>query len=1013
MAKKLICLMVLLLFISPALAWLDPEDPNVDVILNTEDNQFAFNNGPGRQTEWLINNGACTTIRLKGFDDASAFKWGLSAYAGKTIVAAELHLCLTRGSVIKALAAATINAPWEEGTKRDSTAGAGDACWRWRAWPDSEWTYPGSGFATASFGNFGTLVSFGYRHADTFRQYTSGSNTWVAMKLDPALVHALILDNHGLVVTDPRFGWENGNPSVYSSEQNAEVQPRLYIKVADTTDTSPSGAVAHLTASAGDWNGEVVLSFTAPADAQADKAFGYWVRYAAHADFATATVVERWRIPRPGRPGSRDRLLLEGLTPGSTYHFWVQAYDAVGNAADPVMTHLTLPAAQSTPTLASGGFSAPDPSGRSVLEQAGVLRYWACSELAKVNPYTGKRLCDGYTGVGGDDYKKANPVWDAATNTVTLNAVRNQVAGFQLIIKTLLPSLPGLSLTASDLTGPDGSKIKAATCMAFFKVHYTADSPHYPDPVIPLEAPFSTTFEIPSASTNAGGTHQSIWADLYVPRDIKPGRYTGALTLNGDQLTAPVTVRLQVNVAFPVLPDRPTFFIDLNGYGNKWDSEASRYQVFQLAHKHRMVANTLPYGWSGSWSTDRAPVLEGSGADRSISDWSLFASTYGPFFDGTAFRPDHPAYPYHGPGEHTGIANFYTTGSEVWPVSIADTTYGYDRVFGGRGHAHWNTLVDNGGIDLQTFWAESPDVMAAFPPGYAAGARQVWRQFAQYAQDHNWTTAFQMYLNNKRTYSGTNALWTLEEQYVADDFRADRWFLGLCRKGWESADAPDVRFHWRIDTSTRWQQNWGQLKDIVNLRVQGDGKTWDYRQDRYRRYLDQHPAQRWWYGTGPGRSDSLYAHSAEILTHWSHGMDGGLPYWNCFHTNWSTATGADTTGQKADLSLMLSGDDVPGHGAFDGRIATLRMKGMRHGQQIAELLNLLAAQPGWNRSKVARALSNGYGDHEGVAYDAFGGDGYSSMALEDYYRLRQDLVTTLTTALLQTIANGDGHSAQR
>jgi|GEM_PF-3199289 len=1003
--KSIFFLLIMLLNCQTTYAWLDPGDADVDVVLNTEDNQFAFYSGPGSQTEWLLNNGARSTIRIKGYDDPSALQWDLSSFAGKKIDQAELHLCLYGSSIVHALVVSTINSDWHEGTKNGSTAGNGDSCWRWRSYPDGEWTYMGSDFSSASYGNFGTLVTFGYKHSDTFRQYSANGYQWVAMKLDPAIVYAMILDNPGLVVTDPRFGLENGNPSIYSSEQNSAVQPRLLLKTTASGDATPPGDITGFSVDPGEWNGEAILSFTAPTDTETVKAFGYDVRYATENNFSGATRVERWRIPRPGVPGSIDRLLIEDLVPGTTYYFWVSAYDNFGNTSSPVMTSLTLPAEIPPPILASGALPTPDPTGREIAGQDGVLHYWACSELAKVSPLTGSRIVDGYSEAGHDDYKKANVIWDAATNTITLRAVRNQVVGFQVIIERLLPALTGLSLQAADLLGPSGAMIEAADNLEFFKLHYTGGSTPYPDPAIPLSPPFASTFDIPSVS-NPSGRYQSVWADLYVPRNAVPGTYTTPLVLDGDQLTAPITVNLQVVVSVPVIPDSPTFSLDLNGYGNKWSSEASRYQVFQLSHKHRMVPNTLPYGWSENWSTDRAPQLAGSGAGRHISDWTEFAGKYGPFFDGTAFSPDNPAYPYHGPGENTGIADFYTTGFEGWPISIADPTYGYDATAaGGMGHAYWNSLVDGGGV--QTFWLEAPDVQTAFAPGFSEGTRNVWREFAQYARDHNWTTAFQFYLNNKRSYTGTNSLWTLEEQYVADDFRADAWFMRLCRQGWESAAAPEAHFQWRIDTSTRWQQNWGQLKGIANLRVQGDGKYWDYRHDRYRHYTEQQAEQRWWYGTGPGRTDTLTAHSAEILSHWSHGFDGGLPYWDSFQNNWTTATGSDGGGD-ATLSLLLSGADVPGHGAFDGRIATIRMKGMRYGQQLCELLNLLAQQNGWNRNLVSRALSNRYGNHAGIGYDSYGGDEYSGMNITDYYRLQSDLVATLEQSLFRGDVDGDG-----
>ena len=1012
--KKIFILFMLTALACQAFAWMNPEDADVDVLLNTDDNQFAFYNGPSGQAEWLLNNGAKTSIRLKGHDDPSAMKWDLSAYRGALIEEAELHLCRANYDPINALVVSTINTDWNEGSKWGAQAGTGEPCWRWQSFPDGEWTYPGSDFSTAAFGNFGTLVCFGYQHNDTFARYEKNGYQWIKMKLDPAVVHAMILDNHGIVVTDPRYGYENGNPQVYSSEHSIALQPRLYIKASPQTDTIPPGDVTGLSANPGDWNGEILLSFTAPDDPSdpdgADdpdkpRAFGYTIRYAAHEDFNAAIDVDRWRIPRPGAPGTTDRVLIENLEPGSTYFFWVQAYDSAGNAGMPAVTSLILPDVRSVPNLGAGDLPEPDPSGRQIAGVPDVLNYWACSELAKIDPDDGSRLEDSTAQVDESNYKKANAVWDSRTNTITLHMLRNEVMGFQLIIQRLLPQLTGVSLSCSDLSGPDDAMLSADHLMEFFKLHYVGDTQRFADPAIPLSPPFSQSFDIPSVN-NPAGVCQSIWCDVYLPEDAAPGRYTGILTLSCNEAPEPVSIPLEIIAAVPVIPDTPTFFIDLNGYGNKWSSMDSLYQVFQLCHKHRMVPNTLPYGWSEHWTADRAPEISGTCEATAITDWSSFAGTYGPFFDGSAFSPDHDTYPYIGPGQNTAISNFYTTGFEGWPVSISNVSCGYDEISGGMGHAYWNSLVDAGGMNLQTFWLEAPDIMEAFPDSYAQGVRQVWQAFAEYARDHHWNTAFQFYLNNKRDYSGTSSLWTLEEQYTADDFRADAWFMGLCRQGWEAAGEDLPPFQWRIDTSTRWQQNWGQLNGICNLRVQGDGRNWDYKQDRYRHVTRQTEESRWWYGTGPGRTDPLTLHPAAFLMHWSHGLNGGLPYWNNYDSNWTTAAGSDD-GEDAALSILMSGNSVPGHGTFDGRIATVRMKAMRFSQQLIEMLNLLASRPGWNRNITARSLSAAYGDQSGDGYDAFGGDEYTSMSILDYYRLRADIIACLESGTPDTDNDGD------
>ena len=99
-----------------------------------------------------------------------------------------------------------------------------------------------------------------------------------------------------------------------------------------------------------------------------------------------------------------------------------------------------VPAAVATPTLADGPFTTPDPTGKSIQTVVNVMRWWAAPESTRVNPVTGNRSEDGYTGTGSDNYKKANVVWDAGTNRISLLAARNEVVGAQLILDNACPA---------------------------------------------------------------------------------------------------------------------------------------------------------------------------------------------------------------------------------------------------------------------------------------------------------------------------------------------------------------------------------------------------------------------------------------------------------------------------------------------------------------------------------------------------------------------------------------------
>jgi hypothetical protein len=1043
-------LIVVITFSAPVKAtWLDPvADPTIVVAKDAADGRFGFVNGPVGQSEWLLNYGTSGSTRMKGNQDVTVLKWNLAAHKGKTVVDAELHLCRANTQPIHAMVAATICADWPEGTKSGGTAGTGDSCWRWRSRASNdanatlanEWTYSHSDFASASFGNNGSLVSYGYLYNDTYNSYSDGTYTWIRMKLDPAVASALVLDQYGLMVTDPRGYLTSYNPTVYTKNQNATVQPKLYIKFAATPDTTPPGEVGGLSAASGPENGEVVLSFAAPTD-ESGKAFGYTVRYSAGSDFTTASDVARWRIPRPATTGTAQKILIEDLAPGATYNLWVQPYDATGNPGAARSVSFTLPAAWSTPVLADGRFAAPDPDGKAIRTVAGVLRYWAASEVAKINPATGNRYDDGYTGSAADDYKKANPVWDAGTNTISLSACRNEVVGCQVILERIPDSLTNVGVSVSDLVGPGGMTIPADPYIELFQLHYVkavnqstgAYLGYYmPDAAIPLSSPFATSFDIPDTNRNPGGVNQGVWIDLYVPKytglptsqaPVVPGDYSGTIVISAAQLSGPVTISLKVRVSPVTMPDENSFIADLNGYGGKWDVGTSPYynsctRYFQICHKHRVVPNLLPYGWNGSVSpSERKPSLTGSGTGLHASSWSSFDAKYDRFFSTSpavsAFSRTY-SMPYYGPGENVPVTHFYTCFNDSWPVAMSSTSLGYDPTspvlpgLPGKGHAYYNNLLDSGVTASEdTAFNEMPDVMAAFPDGFRQGNRNVVADWFLHAQAKGWTkTAFEIYHNNKWNYTNCNSLWTLEECDVADDFRALGFFHQLYRDGQAAASAPDVKWHFRIDISDRWGQNYGQLNDRINLYNMGSGAAaWYWPSMEYRNYQMSQPEQWWWYGGGQGIDATGMNPARVYLQRWSQGFGGGMLYWDHFQTSWKDGNSVSHNAwvDGGNLCSVYSGAAVPGQtGTWEGPILSPRVKQMRQAQQVIEMLNLWAGTAGMNRQKVRASVNSKYGD---MTWDyAFGG-----LDENDLYKLRADLQAELESLLfLVGDIDGDG-----
>ncbi len=476
-----------------AATWLDASSVDVKTVLCTEDNQFSWYNGPGGQEEWLLNFGAANRTRLKGYQDITALKFDLTTFIGQTVEEAELHVAKADTPPIFALVASTINTDWNEGSGWGSNAKTGECCWRWRKKPadpnhpspDSEWTFLHSDFSTAAFGNFGSLVSYGYKTSETFDSYTTGRQTWLRMKLDPRLVHALMLDQYGLAVTDPR-GYNYTNPRIYSKDQGRALSPRLLFRLSTDRDTQPPNPISSIQVENGPLDGQAVLSFMSPSEPGADQAFGYTVRYSTTHDFETATDIARWRIPRPAAPNTQQRIPLDNLLPGTAYHFFVQTYDSVGNRGPITHFQYTLPNERPIPTLPNGDIKLSNPDSQSIRTVPQVLRYWACSEIIKVNPETGNRMEDAYNNIGDDRYKKSNVVWDADSNTISLSASKNEIVGCQLILERLGVTLSNILVSVRSLVGPEEKEIASNPNIETFLLHYVKDNNHwYPDAAIP------------------------------------------------------------------------------------------------------------------------------------------------------------------------------------------------------------------------------------------------------------------------------------------------------------------------------------------------------------------------------------------------------------------------------------------------------------------------------------------------------------------------------------------------
>lgn len=213
-----------------------------------------------------------------------------------------------------------------------------------------------------------------------------------------------------------------------------------------------------------------------------------------------------------------------------------------------------------------------------------------------------------------------HPNFDLTNGRLILDGARNEVVAFQLIVtrSNLGNEEQRVSIEQTPWTvngspiGPNQSPITQ-----YFAAHYhdvqnggyrwgpaskVLNWPdQYPDALIPNEGQCTST-QLPIfesiALSNDNNQNQSIWFDVYVPRNSAVGVYNQTITLAFNDTQ--VDVQIELNVHPATIPDKPTIHAageiyraygleGVEGYieSPEWKTMSHCYQ--QLAHQHRTV----------------------------------------------------------------------------------------------------------------------------------------------------------------------------------------------------------------------------------------------------------------------------------------------------------------------------------------------------------------------------------------------------------------------------------------
>ncbi len=191
---------------------------------------------------------------------------------------------------------------------------------------------------------------------------------------------------------------------------------------------------------------------------------------------------------------------------------------------------------------------------------------------------------------------------------IQLYAARGEYESFQIAIKANKKNLSNVNVVFSELRGAK-DQIISNNNITVYREHYVyvAHNSHtprsnsnrslgkgwYPDGLIPFVDP-NTGKDLANAPLDAvpfnlkADANQSIWVDIFVPRDAQPGKYQGTFTVTSNEGTIQGKILLTVwDFELPLKPSLNSAFL-------LWEQKDKNSVIELLKHKLMPVAEINP-----------------------------------------------------------------------------------------------------------------------------------------------------------------------------------------------------------------------------------------------------------------------------------------------------------------------------------------------------------------------------------------------------------------------------------
>ncbi len=851
--------------------------------------------------ERVASWGLSKRFKLKSIQEMGVIRFDATPARGREVLGAKLFLHRAGKDMLRYIRVSTVNGDWEEGATPGDYGPPSGACFNYADWDSKrEWAWPGSQLCDVIMGAGNSL-----HYWPECKKLDGG---WLSVDLAPELVYALAAgDTDGLAVQD------GGNLAYFNnfihSVQSGEFAPYIEVVLGRELVAVPGKPIARAEPGAELARmGTGAVKLTIRPD---DGVFCWRVRL-------NGKPAPRRQVAHPA-PEGPTAFFIQDLPPSHRCEVEVLAVSAGGRASEPAKVTVDSSPALTIPFCLRRPYEPTGRTGR--VPGNGRMKVWPCPGLAKVSPTGSASMFGDMAGKG--DASGPNAVWDG--KRVSLFGCRGEYVSCQLVINNAgKQALAGVRVIAADLEGPGDSAI-AGDEIELYKDWYAqnGDKKWQPAYCIPLK--HGEAFGIPDPERRLDGQrNQSVYVDVYVPKDARPGDYSGSVKVEAEG-ARPVSIPVTVRVYDFSMPDRLSFWPQLNCYRLPREGRDASLDFYRLAHQHRCVF----------FQRNFKPQLEGKGKDIRVV-WDRYDNAVGPLLSGEAFKDcRRGAVPIEALGLPYG---------DSWPTPLSKETYRYDGTWLRASEKDRSKFKELTKV-INEHYMTAPYIGDGLTREYKDAFVAVQRQFIEHFREKGWDrTECQCLFMGKNTHRiryNSNMWWTTDEPYHWDDWLALQFFARLWTENRGEGNAEQWVF--RADISRpQWQAR--TLDGIVDNIHFGTGAFSSPAMYRRCRELARRGGFDVRVYGGASRDTRSNTESVVwILNAWLNGANAALP--------WQTM-GNDGSLDVNDASVGGNALLAPGNRFGIPAVADIRLKAFRDAEQLVEYLAIFARKYRLTREQV-------------------------------------------------------------